>query len=59
MTTIPQNDELLKQLIKLLKAHRHLFKQERVFQRIALLVIGELVIFARHTVTQILFSLVV
>ena len=57
MTTIPQNQELLKQLIKLLKAHRHLFKQERVFQRVALLVIGELVVFARHTITQILFSL--
>ena len=57
MTTIPQNDELLKQLINLLKAHRHLFKQERVFQRIALLVIGELVVFARHTITQMMFSL--
>jgi len=57
MTTIPQNQELLKQLIQLLKAHRHLFKQERVFQRVALLVIGELVVFARHTITQILFSL--
>jgi len=56
MTTIPQNDEILNQLTRLLKAHRPLFRQERVFQRVALLVIAELVVFARHTVTQLLMS---
>jgi len=56
-TTIPQNNELLNQFIQLLKAHRHLFRQERVFQRLALLVVAELVVFARHTVTQLLLSI--
>jgi hypothetical protein len=56
MATIPQNNELLKQLIRLLQAHRHLFRQERVFQRVAMLVVAELVVFARHTVTQLLMS---
>jgi hypothetical protein len=56
MTTIPQNDELLKQLVGLLKAHRGPFRQERVFQRVALLVVAELLVFARHTVTQLLMS---
>jgi len=56
MTTIPQNQELLNQLIKLLQAHRHLFRQERIFQRVALLVIAEIIVFARHTVTQLLMS---
>ena len=56
MSTIPQNQELLNQLISLLQAHRSLFRQERVFQRVALLVIGELVVFARHTITQLLMG---
>lgn len=57
MTTIPQTNELLNQLIKLLKAHRDVFDQERVFQRVALLVVAEVVIFARHTVTQLLMGI--
>ena len=56
MTTIPQNQELLNQLTQLLQAHRHLFRQERVFQRVALLVVAELVVFARHTITQLLMG---
>jgi hypothetical protein len=56
MTTIPQNENLLKQLVELLQAHRSIFSQERVFQRVALLVVAELVVFARHTVTQLLMS---
>jgi hypothetical protein len=56
MTTIPQNDELLKQLVQLLKAHRAAFGQERVFQRAVLLLVAELLVFARHTVTQLLMS---
>lgn len=56
MTTIPQNENLLKQLVQLLQAHRPVFSQERVFQRVALLVVAELVVFARHTVTQLLMS---
>ena len=57
MTTIPQSNELLNQLIILLKAHRDVFGQERVFQRAALLVVAEIVIFARHTVTQLLMGI--
>lgn len=56
-TTIPQNSELLNQLVKLIQAHRPLYGQERVFQRVATLVLAELVVFARHTVTQLLLSL--
>ena len=57
MTTIPQNNELLNQLIVLLKAHRSVFRQERVFQRVALLVVAEVIAFARHTVTQLLLGI--
>ncbi len=57
MTTISQNAELLNQLIQLLQAHRPLFRQERVFQRVALLVLAELVVFARHTITQLLMGI--
>lgn len=57
MTTIPQNNELLKQLSKLLQAHRHLFGQERVFQRVVMLLVAELIVFARHTVTQLLMGI--
>jgi hypothetical protein len=57
MTTIPQNHELLNQLIVLLKAHRSVFRQERVFQRAALLVVAEVIAFARHTVTQLLLGI--
>ncbi len=57
MTTIPQNDKLLNQLTELLKAHRSLFRQERVFQRVVQLVVAEIVVFARHTVTQLLLGI--
>jgi len=57
MTTIPQNKKLLNHLTELLQAHRHIFKQERVFQRVALLVVAEIIVFARHTITQLLMGL--
>ncbi len=57
MTTIPHNSELLKHLLALLSAHRGLFNQERVYQRVVALVLGEVFTFARHTVTQLLMSL--
>lgn len=57
MTTIPQNKELLNQLIQLLEAHRGIYKQERIYQKTALLLIAEILVFARHTVTQLLLSL--
>lgn len=57
MTTIPQNNELLKHLFELLQAHRPIFKQARVYQRAKALVLAELFVFARHTVTQMLMTL--
>ncbi len=57
MSTIPQNDKLLKHLFDLLAAHRNVFKQERVYQRVVALVLAEVLIFARHTVTQLLVAL--
>lgn len=57
MSTIPQNHELLKQLKGLLKAHRSIFKQERIYQRVAALLFAEIIVFARHTITQMLMSM--
>lgn len=57
MSTIPQNNELLKHLFELLQAHRGIFKQERTYQRVVALVLAEVFVFARHTVTQLLMSL--
>jgi len=57
MSTMPQNSELLKNLSGLLEAHREVFKQERTYQRVVALVVAELFVVARHTVTQLLMSL--
>jgi hypothetical protein len=56
-TTIAQNPELIKNLLALLQAHRALYGQERVYQRVVALVLAELLVFGRHTVTQQLMSL--
>ncbi len=57
MSTISQNNELLKNLFELLQAHRTIFKQERTYQRVVALVLAEVFVFARHTITQLLMSL--
>lgn len=57
MSTIIQSQTLLKHLFALLQAHRGSFKQERSYQRVEALVLAELFVFARHTVTQLLMSL--
>ena len=57
MATIAQNPELLKNLFALLAAHRPIFKQQRVYERVVALVLGEVFAFARHTVTQLLMTL--
>ena len=57
MTTIPHKEELLKQLFALIEAHRSIFRQERVYQRVVALVMAEVFVFARHTVTQLLMAL--
>jgi len=57
MTTIAQNKELLKQWVGLLEGYRPIFKQERTYARGVALVVAEVLVFARHTVTQLLLSL--
>jgi hypothetical protein len=56
-TTIPQNKQLLKHLFEIWQAHRPIFKQERTYQRVIALVVAELFVFARHTITQLILSL--
>ena len=48
-TTIPQNSDLLKHLSDLIQAHRPLFKQQRVFERVKALIFGEILVLGRHT----------
>lgn len=48
---------LLQALFDLLEAHRDLYKQERTYIRVVSLMLSELFVFARHTVTQGLLAL--
>ena len=60
MASIPQNGQervLLQELERLLLAFRPIFGQQRVFQRVVLLLVGEVLTLARHTVTQVLMTL--
>lgn len=57
MKTIPQNQELLKHLFEIIQNHRDIFNQERVYQRVVALLLAEIFVFARHTVTQLIMSL--
>lgn len=57
MQTIPQNTELLKHLFEIIRAHRAIFKQERIYQRVLALILAEIFVFARHTMTQLLMTL--
>ncbi|MCA9903097.1 MAG: hypothetical protein KC547_04505, partial [Anaerolineae bacterium] len=57
MATIPQNPDLLKNLWQLLSEQRAIAEQQRVFERLVLLVLAELFTFGRHTITQLLMSL--
>jgi hypothetical protein len=52
-----ENGPLLKQLLTLLHAHRSSFKQERIYQRAVALVLAEVFVFARHTISQLLMAL--
>jgi hypothetical protein len=56
-STIPQNAELLKNFFALLAEYRPLFKQKRTFLRVVHLVLGEIFVFARHTISQIIMAL--
>ena len=55
--TIPQNPELLKNFFALLSEYQGLFKQKRTFLRVVHLVLGEIFVFARHTISQIIMAL--
>lgn len=57
MATIPQNAELLKNLFGLLAQQRAMADQQRVYERLEMLVLSELFTFGRHTITQLLMSL--
>ena len=57
MTTIPENKELIKELSNLLEKHRPVLGDRRVYERVVWLVLAEIVVFARHTVTQMLMSI--
>lgn len=57
MESVPQNTELIKNLRELLQAHRPAFGQERIFMRVIGLVMGEIMTFGRHTLTQVLVAM--
>jgi hypothetical protein len=57
MATIPQNAELLKNLFNLISTQQGIADQQRVFERLEMLVLSELFTFGRHTVTQLLMSM--
>lgn len=57
MMKIPHLPGLVHEMVQLLLAHRGAFKQQRVFERVVALVMAELVVWARHTVTQLLWAL--
>lgn len=57
MNTMTESTPLLKQLFALLQAQRTCFNQERVYQRAVALVLAEIFVFARHTVSQLLMAL--
>jgi len=54
-STKPQT--LLEELFKLIGAHRKVFKQERSYQRMVGMLLGEVFNFGRHTITQSLLGL--
>ncbi len=57
MKTIPQNQELLKHLFELIGSHRVIFGQQRVYDRVLALLLAEIMVFARHTITQLIMTL--
>jgi hypothetical protein len=57
MTSIPQETDLLKNLFQLIANQSEGVSQQRVRERLELLVMAELFTFGRHTITQLLMSL--
>ena len=56
-STVPQNPELLNNLYDLLEASRRVFSQQRVYERAQALLLSEVMVFGRHTITQLLMTL--
>lgn len=56
-TVSGSGSRLVKSLLGILAGHRDAFRQERVYRRVVALVLAELFVFARHTVTQSLWAL--
>jgi len=52
-----KNNGLLKNLFEIIEAHRVIFKQERIYKRVEALILAELFVFGRHTITQLLMAL--
>ena len=52
-----ESQELLEELFKLIGEHRRVFKQERPYQRMVGMLLGEVFNFGRHTITQSLLGL--
>jgi hypothetical protein len=57
MLRVPQLPGLVNEIAQLLLAHREAFGQQRVFERAVALVFAELIVWARHTVTALLWAL--
>ena len=57
MSSLAQNQELLKNLFELREAHHPIFEPKRVYLSGMALLLGEILTFARHTLTQVLVSL--
>jgi len=54
MSTIPQANQLLKQILSLVTGQREAFEQERVYLRVVALVLGEILTQGRHCLTDVL-----
>lgn len=57
MSTIAQNEALLKHLFELIGNQQEIAEQQRIYARLEMLVLSELFVFGRHTITQLLMSL--
>lgn len=57
MKTVPQREPLVKQMLKMVAKHRAAFGQERVYWRGMGMVIGEVLAFGGHRVTDLLRGL--
>jgi hypothetical protein len=57
MKTVPQSSEMVKEVLKLVEEHREAFGQERVYLRVMALVLGEILAFCGHRVTDLLRAL--